>query len=69
MEMIFQLAKKNTSAKVQRVVKELDALGLEEISGNQALYSICIILTLSFVVFYRFQINNQNPVNAAFYRS
>ena len=69
MEMIFQLAKKNTSAKVQRVVKELDALGLEEISRNQVLYSICIILTLSFVVFYTFQINSQNPVNAAFYCS
>ena len=31
MEMLFQLAKKNTSAKVQMVVKELDALDLEEI--------------------------------------
>ena len=38
MEMLFQLAKKSTLAKVQKVVKEVDALGLEEISGNQVLY-------------------------------
>ena len=29
MELLFQLAKKNTSAKVQKVVEEVDALGLE----------------------------------------
>ena len=34
MEMLFKLARKNSSSKVQKVVKELDVLGLEEISGT-----------------------------------
>ena len=73
MEMIFLVAKKNTSTKVQKVIEEVDALGLEEISGNHVLYSICIIQPLmlqnSYFFLYRFQINNQNPVNATFYCS
>ena len=42
MKMIFLVAKNSTSTKVQKVVEEVDALGLEEISGNHVLYSICI---------------------------
>ena len=34
MEMLFKLARKNSSSKVQKVVEELDDLGLEEISGT-----------------------------------
>ena len=61
MEMIFLVAKKNTSAKVQKVVKEVDALGLEAISGNQrVLYSICITQTFDVAKFPLFSLQMPN---------
>ena len=42
MEMLFKLARKKSSPKVQKLVKELDDLGLKETSGS---YCIQIMLT------------------------
>ena len=53
--MLFQLAKKNASPKVQKVVKDLHAL--EEIPGNQVMHLTSILLSLlwqNYICLYRF---------------
>ena len=50
-EMLFKLARKNTSPKVQKVVKELDDLGQEEISGMYCIKK-CSVPKLMSVLFF-----------------
>lgn len=48
--MLFKLARKNTSPKVQKVVKELDDLNQEEISGTYCIIK-CLVSKLMSVLF------------------
>ena len=50
MEILFQLTKKSSLAKVQKVVEEVDTLGLDEISGNHGY--ICISIMKNFKVMF-----------------
>ena len=38
MGMLLKLARKSYSVKVQKIIKEVGALGLEEVSGNPKIY-------------------------------